>query len=46
MYPPYQNLMITPMPSKPFEIDHADILQAQGQKLLTVLTHFQNMKQA
>lgn len=44
--PPNQNLMISPTPSKPFEIIHADTFQAQGQKFLTIIDTFSKYGQA
>ena len=44
--PPQQKLMITPTPSKPFEIVHVDTFQAQGQKFLTMIDTFSKYGQA
>ena len=45
-HPPQQKLMVTPTPSKPFEIVHVDTFQAQGQKFFTVIDTFSKYGQA
>lgn len=44
--PPKQKLMISPTPSRPFEIVHIDTFQAQGQKFLTIIDTFSKYAQA
>lgn len=44
--PPNQTLMLTPTPSKPFEIIHIDTFQAQSQKFLTLIDTFSKYAQA